>query len=121
MNISVDSNSPFAMKNTSVKKKLPGGLRLTEIVEIEDIRERKKRRQTSLDHDCTELCYVGQIGEIGPSMIYYVKVALKEYTEIENLFKRSMTPTYSHNDVPSINVKVPMDQGDIRPDDIDEW
>lgn len=32
-----------------------------------------------------------------------------------------MSPNFNHLNVPSICVKIPMDEGDIRPDDIDEW
>lgn len=46
---------------------------------------------------------------------------MREHADIEDLFEKTMAPNYSHSDVPLIHVKMPIDQGDIRPDNIDEW
>jgi hypothetical protein len=32
-----------------------------------------------------------------------------------------MAPSFSHLDAPNIAIKVPIDEGDIRPENIDEW
>jgi|JI9StandDraft_1071089.scaffolds.fasta_scaffold582318_1 hypothetical protein len=58
------------------------------------------------------LVYSVQIGEVEAWMTPYLEGALKEYRELQ---------ATALAETPTLTIRMPMDQGDLRPDDIDEW
>lgn len=44
-----------------------------------------------------------------------------EFSNTDEVFQKTMAPNYNHKDVPAVKIRIPMDEGDIRPDDIDQW
>lgn len=51
----------------------------------------------------------------------YLEVSLHEFASIEDSLQKLVAPNFDHESAPAVRMKITIDKGEIRPEDIDDW
>jgi len=86
------------------------------------MRKVNSRRKSTEIFDSTKLLNPAEIPEVESRLLEYLEVSLKQFRPVEEAF-REAEPNLQRDPelIPVLSIKVPLDEGDIRPDYFDEW